>query len=277
MRARREQVGPEDVGIPASSSRRVPGLRRDEVAMLAGISTEYYTRLEQGRDRRPSAQVLDAIARVLRMDAAATVHLHRLAEGTGRPRRAARRVERIRPGVAELVDALAMPAWIEGRYLDILTANPLARSLSPLFEPGTNLLRSVVQAVAAGDDVVSDASVRGLLAQLRGTAGSDAEDPYLAALVGELILISDDIARAWSRHEVQAPPASTTYHLDHPQVGPLDLVIEKFHPVGATDQLLVICRGAPETPTEQSLSLLASMHGTAGQPVTGPQQVDLER
>lgn len=258
LRARREQARPEDVGVRITSTRRVPGLRRDEVALLAGISTEYYTRLEQGRDRRPSRQVLDAIAGVLGMDAAATAHLHQLADGTARRRRAPRRAERVRPGVAQLLDSLPLPACIEGRYLDILYANQLAQSLSPLFTPGSNVLRSTVQAVAAGDDVGSHPRIRTLVAQLRASAGGDPDDPQLAALVGELMLISEDFGRAWSRHDVQVPPASATFRLDHPQVGPLDLALEKFRLLGAEEQVLVIFRGQPGTNTDESLALLAA-------------------
>src|SRR6195952_265738 len=99
LRARREQVRPEAVGLVDRGRRRVPGLRRDELAMLAGISTEYYTRLEQGTDRHPSAQVLDAIARALRLDTDATAHLHELATPTATRRRQSRRAEQVSPSV----------------------------------------------------------------------------------------------------------------------------------------------------------------------------------
>ena len=230
--------------------------------MLAGISTEYYARLEQGRDRRPSRQVLDAIAGVLGMDAVATAHLYRVTDSTVRRRRAPRRVERVRPGVAQLLDSLPLPALIEGRYLHVLYANQLAQSLSPLFTPGSNLLRSTVQAVAAGDAAGSDPAVRALVAQLRASAGGDPDDPQLAALVGELMLISEDFGRAWSRYDVQVPPASDTFHVDHPQVGPLDLAAEKFRLLGAEEQVLVICRGKPGTNADESLALLAAVVST---------------
>ncbi len=246
-----------------TNARRVPGLRRDEVAMLSGISTEYYTRLEQGRDRRPSAQVLDAIVRVLGLDEAGHAHVHRLSESIARRRRPPRRVERVRPGLMELLDLLPLPAWIEGRYLDMLYANALAQALSPLFTPGTNLLRSVVRQAADGDDVGSDTYVRALVAQLRASAGGDPDDPQLAALVGELMLIDDDFSAAWLRQEVQAHPASTTTHLDHPQVGPLDLAVEKFRLVGTEEQVLVIARGNNRTTDAAAITLLASMNTTS--------------
>ena len=122
LRARRGQVTPADVGLEPGPRRRVAGLRRDELAMLAGISSEYLQRLEQGRDRHPSAEVLDSIARALRMDARATAYLHQLARPVTTPRPPD--VERVPAAVAELVDQLPMPAVVVNRYQDVLAANP---------------------------------------------------------------------------------------------------------------------------------------------------------
>jgi transcriptional regulator with XRE-family HTH domain len=119
LRARRDLLRPEDVGLVAGGRRRVPGLRREELAMLAGVSPDYYVRLEQGRDHHPSVQVLDTLATVLQLDPAATAYLHEL----GRPktrRRARPRVERVPVGIAQLLEQLPMPAFVTGRYLDIL-------------------------------------------------------------------------------------------------------------------------------------------------------------
>jgi transcriptional regulator with XRE-family HTH domain len=259
LRARREQVRPEDLGVTTTSSRRVPGLRRDEVALLAGISTEYYTRLEQGRDRHPSEQVLDAVARVLGLDEAASAHLHSLAEhvvrlGVRKRHPAPRRVERVRPGVVKLVDSLSMPAWIEGRYLDILVSNRLAQAMSPLFTPGTNLLRSTVL-LGLGS---SDAPIARLVAQLRGSAGDDPDDPRLIELVGELSVRSETFAAVWARHEVTPPPGSGSNAFDHPQVGELTIDFEKLRVLGAEDQVLVICQPA-NAATGEALALLGSM------------------
>lgn len=252
LRARRELVRPEDAGVHITSSRRVPGLRRDEVALLAGISTEYYTRLEQGRDRHPSEQVLDALARVLALDAAAAAHLHSLAEHVVRRRPAPRRVERVRPGVTSLLDALPMPAWIEGRYLDILAANALAQAMSVMFTPGTNLLRS---ALALSD---SEATVARQVAQLRASAGDDPDDPRLIELVGELSVRSPLFAEAWARHDVTHPPGSGSYAFPHPQVGEIAIDFEKLRVLGAEDQVLVICQPA-DARTRDALVLLASL------------------
>jgi transcriptional regulator with XRE-family HTH domain len=261
LRARREQVRPEDVGITVTSHRRVPGLRRDELAMLAGISTEYYTRLEQGRDRHPSAQVLDAVARALGLDREATAHLHDLADPAPRRRRTPRRTERVRPSVARLVASWEQtPAFVEGRYLDVLVSNRMAVALSPIYTPGTNILRAVLLDPAAQAFLTDwEANVGGLVAILRGAAGADVDDPRLTELVGELSVKSDLFRRLWSRHDVRPQPGGGRYHMHHPQVGDLELQYDKFAVTGAEDQLMVIYHAEPATRSAQALSLLASL------------------
>ena len=136
LRARRELVDPADVGLRVAGVRRTPGLRREEVATLAGISADYYLRLEQGRDRNPSAQVLAALARVFGLDATATEYLlglaaPRTAKGRARPRQ-----EAVRPGIRQLLGALNLPAFVESRMFDVLAANRLATALSPGMRAG---------------------------------------------------------------------------------------------------------------------------------------------
>ena len=131
------RCGPEDVGLVGGTRRRVAGLRREELALLAGISSDYYLRLEQGRDTNPSAQVLDALARVLQLDVKATEYLHQLAN----PPRPARPAGVDADGVDELIDLFPLPTIVVNRCLDVLAANPLARALSPGFAPGQNFLR----------------------------------------------------------------------------------------------------------------------------------------
>jgi transcriptional regulator with XRE-family HTH domain len=126
LRARRELVRPEDVGLPdpGNGRRRVPGLRREEVAMLAGVSADYYVRLEQGRDQHPSEQVLDALARALQLDEHGAAHLRRLAQPPPRRRRPSRRPERVSAGIRQLIDSWAeTPAFVEGRYMDVASAS----------------------------------------------------------------------------------------------------------------------------------------------------------
>ena len=138
LRARRELVRPQDVGIPdLSGRRRVPGLRREEVAMLAGVSSDYYVRLEQGRDQHPSQQVLDALARALQLDDDATAHLHRLATPPARRRHKTPRPEKVPAGILQLIASWSQsPAYVQGRYMDVLAANPLATALAPYYVKG---------------------------------------------------------------------------------------------------------------------------------------------
>src|ERR1700756_4658978 len=143
LRARRELVSPESAGIRHIGRRRVPGLRRDELSLLAGVSTDYYVRLEQGRDRNPSPQVLDALARALQLDDEATAHLHALAGHERRVRRSGQRPERVPPSILQLIAGWhETPAFVQGRRLDVLAANRLATALSPHLTPGVNQLRA---------------------------------------------------------------------------------------------------------------------------------------
>ncbi|WP_222193060.1 helix-turn-helix domain-containing protein [Modestobacter italicus] len=271
LRARREQVRPEDVGVPVTNHRRVPGLRRDELAMLAGVSTEYYTRLEQGRDRHPSAQVLDAVARALGLDGASTAHLHDLADPAPRRRRAQRRAERVRPSVTQLIASWEhTPAFVQGRHLDVLAANRLAVALSPLFTPGTNLLRTVLlEPGSFGSTAELEAAAVDLVAVLRSAAGPDVDDPRLAELVGELSVRSDLFRRLWARHDVRRHPGGGVYRMQHPQVGDLELRYDKFSVADADDQVLVVYQAEPGSRSAESLALLATIAG-AGDEVGHP-------
>jgi transcriptional regulator with XRE-family HTH domain len=138
LRARRELVRPEEVGIPDfGGRRRVHGLRREEVAMLAGVSSDYYVRLEQGRDQHPSQQVIDALARALQLDDDATAHLHRLATPPTRRRRKTPRREKVPAGILQLIESWSQtPAYVHGRYMDVLAPNPLATALAPYYAKG---------------------------------------------------------------------------------------------------------------------------------------------
>ncbi|MGW7002991.1 helix-turn-helix domain-containing protein [Streptomyces sp. NPDC054933] len=261
LRARRELIRPQDVGLPAAGRRRVPGLRREELALLAGISADYYLRLEQGRDRHPSAQVLDALARALRLDEDASAHLHRLAV-PDRPRRRSRprRPERVPEGIRQLIMTWPhTPAFVQGRLLDVLAANPLAQALSPLFAPGTNMLRALFLDPASGAAHGRwEASTEGSVAALRALVGPDVDDPPLVELVGELSVRSERFRRLWARHDVR-PKRSGTSTITNPQVGPLELRHEKL-PIPDTDrQMLVVYHAEPGTPTAERLALLASL------------------
>ncbi|MER8161395.1 helix-turn-helix transcriptional regulator [Streptomyces sp. NPDC094472] len=270
LRARRELVGPEDVGLPAVGRRRVPGLRREELALLAGISSDYYLRLEQGRDRHPSEQVLDALARVLRLDDDATAHLHRLARPA--PRHRPRRPERVPAGIQQLVLSWTRnPAFVQGRYMDILFANPLAIALSPLCRPGVNVVRALFLDPEIREAHGSETATAGVVAGLRALVGPDVDDPPLAELVGELSVRSERFRRLWARHDVKPKAGAGTSTFQHPQIGPIELSYEKLAVTGTEGQLLVVYHAAPGSPAEQALALLSGLAADAGQdPRSGP-------
>ncbi|MGW6282121.1 helix-turn-helix domain-containing protein [Kribbella sp. NPDC055071] len=257
LRARRELVSPEDVGVPAVGVRRVPGLRREEVAMLAGISADYYLRLERGRDRNPSVQVLESLARVLRLDDDGTAYLIGLA--AEKPRRRSRpRKEVVPGGTAKLVATLPVPAFVEGRYLDVLAANPLATALSPRLVVGGNRLRDVFldpaeQALFPDFDRAAAA----LIAGFRQAVGTDIDDQRCIELVGELSLASPLFRQLWARHDVQ-PHAGATVRFNHPQVGELTLNREKLLVSGTDGIMLVVYHPEAGTTDADKLTLLAS-------------------
>ncbi|MET3567164.1 transcriptional regulator with XRE-family HTH domain [Leifsonia sp. 563] len=239
LRARRELVDPASVGLRVTGVRRTPGLRREEVATLAGISADYYLRLEQGRDRHPSAQVLTALARVFALDAAATEYLLSLGEPQpARVRRPARRT--VPKGILQLLEVIELPAFVEDRMFDVLAANPLATALSPSIRPGENRLRSLF----LDEDERAlypdwEQATAGLIASFRASIGSDVDDPRIAQLVGELSLGSEHFRKLWARHDVRGLGGGAA-RLDHPRVGMLELTRQKL-PIGDSGgQLLVI-------------------------------------
>jgi transcriptional regulator with XRE-family HTH domain len=259
LRARRELVQPGSVGLPTSGMRRVPGLRREEVAMLAGISSDYYLRLEQGRDRNPSLQVLEAIAVVLGLDQAAIDYLIGLA--APRPRHRPRRPKReiVPVGIRQLLADLTLPAFVEGRYFDVLAANSFAGCLSPNLQVGQNRLHAVFLDPAEKALYPDwDAATMGLVAGFRESVGSDTDDPRFVELVGELSLSSERFRRLWARHDVQVR-AGTPIRMHHPQVGDLTLGREKLAIGGATGQTLVIYHAEPGTSSAEKLAMLASL------------------
>jgi transcriptional regulator with XRE-family HTH domain len=264
LRARRALVQPEDVGLPDVGRRRVAGLRRSEVAMLAGVSVDYYVRLEQGRDSHPSEQVLEALARVLRLDDDAVAHLHELARPAPRRRRARSRPERVRPGVLRLLESWSHnPAWILGRRMDVLAYNELALMLHPSLKSERNVVRMVFLDPEAREIYADwDAVARETVATLRAAAGADLDDPGLTELVGELSLKSGEFRRLWARHDVKEK-ASGSKRLRHPMVGDLELHYETFAVADAPGQLLVAYHAEAGSSTERALALLAGMAGQA--------------
>nr|WP_246314514.1 helix-turn-helix domain-containing protein [Kineococcus aurantiacus] len=278
LRARRALVTPERSGLPTGSRRRVPGLRREEVALLAGVSADYYLRLERGRDRNPSAQVLEALARVLQLDDVETQYLHDLARPrprarTSRPRPA----ERVPARLHHLLAAVGVPAFVEGRAFDVLASNPLALALSPRLAPGENRLRSLFLDPAERDFhrdwEAATAEFVGAFRRSVGVGGTGADgggdvppdlsrdlagDARVVELVGELSLASGRFRALWNRHDVRRLRGGTTV-VDHPVVGELRLHRDKLPVEG-----LLLVLYYPEAGGEgaEKLRLLASLAAT---------------
>ncbi|XVS65748.1 helix-turn-helix domain-containing protein [Actinosynnema sp. CA-299493] len=258
LRARRELVTPRQAGIPDVGVRRVPGLRREEVAMLAGISADYYLRLERGRDRNPSTQVVESIARVLQLDDDHLAHLMTLVSEAPRQGRRRSREEVPPPGALKLLDSLVQPAFIEGRYFDVLASNSLARALSPHLAVGGNQLRDMflvpaVQALHPDWENVTEC----FIANLRQAVGNDVDDPRFTELTGELSLASPRFRRLWARHEVRGQ-RGTLIRLDHPQVGELTLNRERLGIGGTEGLMLVVYHPDAGSADAEKLALLAS-------------------
>ena len=257
LRARREQVQPEDVGLVAGARRRVAGLRREELALLAGISSDYYLRLEQGRDKNPSPQVLDALARALRLDVKATEYLHQLASPTGGQRDASG-VEVAADGIEELIEQFAMPAIVASRSLDVLAANRIARALSPGFTPGRNFLSWRFLDPAARElyvdwDEATDVAVSGL----REAAGSDPDDPRVRSLIDKLSAASERFREMWARADVGYRVG--VIHMRHPVVGDIYLHRNRFNIPHSGGQHLVTYRAEPGSHSARALEELRSL------------------
>lgn len=262
LRARRARIHPTDVGLPAGTGRRrTPGLRREELASLAGISIDYYVRLEQGRETNPSPAVLQALARALRLDDEATAHLHALADhASGRAPRP-RTGHTVRLGLRLLLDRLRpCPAYLRNRTNDILAANPEGLALLagidqwPAERRNTTrytFLHPTARALYADWAQAAAATV----AQLRTAVAADPTDPALAALVAELSQASPEFTLLWQRHDVRHRRTDRkSFH--HPEVGDITFIYESLD-TGRDGQRLAIYQTAPGTPDHQAMKLLA--------------------
>lgn len=272
LRSRRAALRPEEVGIaPHPTRRRVTGLRREELAMLAGVSITHYTRLEQGRALSPSDSVLDAIARTLRLTEDEVAHLKALARpvpssSSGRP--ATAHAEHATPSTRRLLAAMAdVPALVLNRRNDVLAWNPLGHALLaahlPPEAPDTPADRPNLTRMLFLDD-----RYRGLhphrteeaalsVASLRVIAGRHPDDRLLAELVGQLAVRSPEFAALWSRHPVRTC-TSGVKHLHHPLVGPLTLTFENLLVPGTSGHRLIAYTAEPGSPSEAALRLLSS-------------------
>ncbi|MGW1214193.1 helix-turn-helix transcriptional regulator [Streptomyces sp. NPDC002499] len=276
LRSRRAKITPEEAGLaPLPGTRRVPGLRREEVAQLAGVSVDYYVRLERGRHLNVSASVLDAIARALRLDDLERAHLFRIAK----PSRARPRPlppQRVRPGLRLLLDSLTdVPALVHGRRMDVLAANDLARALYTDFDALPARSRNMARLVFLDDHfrtlyVDWEGAARGIVASLRLYAGRHPHDPALAELVGELSVQDADFRHWWADHDVfQRTHGTKQYH--HPVVGELVLGYEAFAPTDDPEQILGLATVEPGSASAERLKLLASWSRSSQHPAPAAQ------
>lgn len=276
LRSRRDRLSPAQAGIEAfPGPRRVPGLRREELAVAAGLSPDYYSRLEQGRQATISDQVLDALARTLRLDEVEHAHLRDLAAPT--TRRAATSTSRQRPdpGLLRLMGDLEhVPVLLLGNRGEILARNALLQSvLGRSLDPGTSFIRFLFQDPLARDRIINWADFASAsVAAMRREAGRRPHDQQLVALIDELRASDPDVARWWADHAVR-DYASVPKRIDHPVAGGLSFDIEIVGAPQEPDQRLVIYTTPPESPTAQVLPILASWDILASNREVTPRQV----
>ncbi|MGI5212349.1 helix-turn-helix transcriptional regulator [Plantactinospora sp. CA-290183] len=263
LKSCRARIGPAEVGLPAGSGqRRVVGLRREELAQLAGISVDYYVRLEQGRCGSVSEGVLDAVASALRLTEDERDHLHRLARpGQHRPRPPV--PQQVRPGLRQLVTAVgaATPAFVLGRRMDILAWNALACALITDFGALAPAARNLARLVLLDDKVSRlypdrDLVVRNSVGFLRLDLGRHPDDPRLAALIDELCQRSAEFREQWQLHTVRRKRYGVK-RFDHPVVGRFELDYESLYHPDDQDQLVIVYSAPPGSPAEAKLRQLA--------------------
>ena len=260
---RRARITPEQAGLPAwGGHRRVAGLRREEVALLAGVSADYYTRLERGNLAGVSEQVLDALSDALRLDEAERTYLAELARAASRPAgRAGRpRARIVRPSVHWLLDQMdSTPAYVRNARTDLLAASPLGRALyAPLFaDARPNVLRFLFLNTDAGEFFIDrDAVAAQAVATLRMASGENPHDRSIAQLVGELSTRSDEFGRLWAAHDVRQHRTGTK-RFHHPVVGDLTLSYESMALVADPGLVLNAYAAEPGSPSAEALDLLA--------------------
>ncbi|GAA3425014.1 helix-turn-helix transcriptional regulator [Streptosporangium sandarakinum] len=273
--ARRGGIRPEDVGLPAGTgTRRTPGLRREELAALAGVSIDYYVRLERGKETRPSPSVVEALADALRLNEEERGFLRELAARAARraPEPRALPSRRVRPTVMRLLETLRPnPAFVVSRTNDLLAATPgglrLLHGIADWPERQRNTIRYTFLHPAARDLWVDwEQKAKGCVAQLRALAGTDPDAPDLASLVGELIVKSPDFNRLWERYEVRTI-GDGTKTLRHPEVGTMTLSHEGLSLNRAQGQRLIVYMAPPGSPDHDAMTLLdLAASGSSGGP-----------
>ncbi|MBD3147017.1 helix-turn-helix transcriptional regulator [Microbispora bryophytorum] len=274
LRSRRERISPADVGLPAGPRRRTPGLRREEAAQLAFISTEYYTRLEQARGPRPSREVLAGLARALRLSDAERAHLHHLAGAPPAPPPGPSR--EVRQSILDLLARLPQAAaFVTSATLEVLAWNELAAALMEDFSAVPRRDRNLVRRVFLGPHHegrrlwgVSDADdfARHAARRLRAAAARYPNAPEVTGLVDELLAKSPEFARLWATHDVAAGP-TLCKTFQHPLVGPIVVNCDALD-IADRDQQMVIYTAVPGSPSDEALRLLS---------VIGTQRMDTPR
>ncbi|MCX4535037.1 helix-turn-helix transcriptional regulator [Streptomyces sp. NBC_00841] len=267
LRSRRARVTPEQAGVTPGASRRVPGLRREEVALSAGLSADYYIRLERGRVANASEAVLEAVARALRLDDVERAHLFNLA----RPQSVARVSRpavprRVRPGAYALLEVLRdAPAMILDGRMDVLALNRMARAIFVDFEARParerNLARFVFLDPAARELFIDwDMAARMVVTGLHLYAGRHPNDPQLAELIDQLSAVDEDFRRWWAAHDVEEFSHGTR-HYRHPLLGEVTLNYETLIFPGDPDHWLFVSTAQPGSPSSEALRTLAGRIG----------------
>ncbi len=263
LRARRDVLSPDRVGIRVTARRRSTGLTRSELAERAGISAEYYVRLEQGRDRNPSDQVVEALARALQLDAVATSFLHDLSRA--RPQYAgAPAIERVPARIVSLMTVWSRtPSYVVGRCGAVPAAAPAGPRLTPGCTPGSNMFREFFLDPAAVRRYVNwEAFTTVLVGGLRSFTGQDVDDPRLRSLVDELSAGSERFRTLWRRHDVR-PRAGGSTLLDHPTEGRLEFDVETLGISGGGGLTLVVYSAPAGSRTAAVFERLVAEEGAA--------------
>ncbi|MDH2425966.1 helix-turn-helix domain-containing protein [Sphaerisporangium sp. TRM90804] len=268
LRARRNVTTPQEAGMVSSRPRRTPGLRREEVALLAGVSNDYYIRLEQGRERNPSDQVLSALAQALNLDFDGVEHLYRLAHPGVRRPDTGDLPEQVSPSLVRLMRSWQnSPAFVVGRWMDVLASNPLADALYGGLSHTDNCLRMIFLSPVSHDfygDWEKAASAK--TAALRQAVGAHPHDRVLAGLVAELSEKSEEFRRLWERHDVRSR-VNEVKAFHHQQVGRMSLTWEVFTVSGAPGQQLHVMSAVPDGTSERALATLGDIvDGTVPDP-----------